>query len=40
MTHMPHFHRTTYSVPGRGAYRATWWQVGNRIIRHREHRLA
>ncbi|SMF86907.1 hypothetical protein SAMN02745830_07225 [Streptomyces sp. Amel2xC10] len=29
-------HRTQYEVPGKGRYTATWWQIGTRILRHRE----
>jgi hypothetical protein len=33
------FKRTTYTVPDRGAFRASWWQFGERILRFREQRV-
>lgn len=32
---MLRFHRTTYSVNGQQRL-ASWWQLGDRIFRHRE----
>lgn len=29
-------HRTEYEVPGKGRYASTWWQLGGRILRHRQ----
>lgn len=33
---MIRFYRSLYTIPGRGAFEATWWQAGSRIFRHRE----
>lgn len=33
---MLRFHRAQYEVRGRGRFEATWWQIGDRILRHRE----
>jgi len=30
------FHRTRYEVPGKGVFRASWWQLGDRVWRFRE----
>lgn len=30
-------HRTQYDIPGKGRFEATWWQLGTRILRHRQH---
>lgn len=39
MINVLRFHSTTYTVPGRGEFRSSWWQLGDRIFRHRMQAL-